>query len=93
MRPEYHDQVRSANTRLRRQPLWRFILIMFILYSLIWSFVAYAAAWASGGWHIASDDFGFQHGHLSMSYVLITASITTVVLTLSEIWRRRRQAR
>jgi membrane protein DedA with SNARE-associated domain len=89
----YHDPVPSVNGWLTRQPLWRFILFSFIANSMIWSFVPYAAAWTSGGWHITSDDFGFRHGHLYIPYVLMEAGIVTVIMTFGHLRSGHRQAR
>jgi hypothetical protein len=84
-------KVRAADRWFSRQPLWRYILIWFFVNSLIWSFVPYAAAWQSGG--STNGDFGFdQDGHLSISFVLMSASIVTVIVAIGEVRRRRRAA-
>jgi hypothetical protein len=44
---------------------------MFAMFGVVWSFIPYAAAWTTGGWHITGDDAGFINGHLSFTHVLI----------------------
>jgi hypothetical protein len=89
----YDDLVRMPSNWLDRQPPWLYVPITFVIYSLIWAFVAYADAWMSAPHHPIPGDAGFPDGHLSVPEILMMAAITTVIVTVGQLWRRRRRAR
>lgn len=81
---------------VERQPLWRYVPITFVLYTLIWGLAVYAAGWLA--WLLATPRpdpgyMGLPGSHFPVFALLVASAFTAAGGTLGRIWGRRRSAR